>query len=431
MSSVEDLLSRTLRDPARALPVPADPVPAIRRRAHRQRRNAALGVAVVLLLAAATLLAPSALGRFTRPAPVATDPAPPGSGLLEWPVSGPLAGDAKLVRDAAERWRRGSDGPTRLLWAGRVGADRVVVLQALDADGRPTVAEVAGRGGTLRLLAVDPILDPGTVVLRLVDPAAGTSDRTLLLPRPGAASVTQLIGNGVANPVPSGGVVVLDGDQGGEPVAVLDRDSRVLGDGLVPPPDRLPVTPDVVRLITPVWDRGGVRLPRPNDYAAGHLLGTTIDPRETAPVGVGVIEDIGALDLPSHQQAEPRFYEVHRAGRTYLGWIVWVGDTPYCAHLDDVTDTGGQPDAIVLRCALPQEHTGLLYVLLHNGIQATGLRLDAARPGERTVAPRWPTPVRERFLTLFPDFPTGPGLLRLEDHAGLTRPSIRLPAYHP
>jgi hypothetical protein len=307
----------------------------------------------------------------------------------------------------------------------------VVVLQAPGAGGTAALAEVADRAGALTLLKVDSISDPGIAALRLVDPVAGPSDRTLLLPRPGAASVAQLIGNGVSNPVPPGGVVVLDGDQGGESVAVLDRDSRVLGDGSVPPSDRMPVTAGAVRLVAPLWDGRRVRLPQPNDYTAGQLLGATLDRARTAPVGVGLIEDIGAMDLPSGRQAEPRFYEVHRAGRTYLGWIVWIGDTPYCPHLDDVTDSGGQPDALVLRCPLPRDHAGILFVLLHNGIRLTRVQLDAARPGENPATIETGAPLEKGLVRELPHLPTGPGLVRLEDVSGQRRPDLELPRLTP
>jgi hypothetical protein len=433
--SVEDLLTRTLRDPGRALPIPADPVPAIRRRARTQRRNTALGLAAVVLVVAATLLGPAAVGRFTRPVPVATEPAPRGSGLLDWPASGPLAGDTRLVQDAVGRWRRlpdaGPTGPVRLVWAGRVGDDRVVLLQGPGAHGVPVLVEVGDRSGSFVFLRLEPVGDPGAAALRLKDPVAGTSDRTLLLPRPGAGSVLVLTKGDAVHPVPAGGVVILDGARTGDPVAVLDHEDRVLASGLVPGTERMPLAAEDVRLTTATWDSGrGVRRPKGTDLAAGQVLRSTLDPAGTEPVEVGVIADDARIDLPSGHQAQPRFYEVHRAGRTYLGRIVWVGDLPYCEHLDDVRDLGLQ-EALILRCALPAEHTGIVYVLFHNGLQGAGLRIDAARPGQQALAPDWSLPVRGSFATELPHFPTGPGLLRLENDDGSPRPTIRLPAYAP
>ncbi|HEY6749452.1 MAG TPA: hypothetical protein VI357_27510 [Mycobacteriales bacterium] len=430
MSPVEELLTRTLRDPARTLPVPADPVPAIRHRARRQRRNTALGLAAMVLVVAATLLAPAAAGRFTRPAPVATHPAPRGSGLLEWPASGPLAGDTALVRDAAERWRD-STGTVRLVWAGRVGTDRVVLLQATGSDGTPALAQVADRAGTLTLLTTEPIRDPGVSALRLVDPA-GPAARTLLLARPGAVTVRVLLGSGLSAPVPAGGVVDLPGELAGQPVAVLDRDGRVVGDGDLPRPGGLAVVRGDVRLAAAGWD-GNVEAPEARDYAAGRVLGSLLGPGpgRSYPVEVAGIEGVGTLDLRSGRQAEPRFYELHRAGRTYLGWVVWVDGTPHCAHLDDVTDSGVQPDALVLRCALPQERAGLVEVHLHNGIRLSGLRLDAARPGETTVARTFPLPLDNGYVSALDALPTGPGRLRLEDVSGQARSPITLPPYEP
>ena len=63
MSELEDLLVRTLRDPARELPAPADPLPGILARARTQRRNTVLSVAAVVVLAVVAVLTPGALRR--------------------------------------------------------------------------------------------------------------------------------------------------------------------------------------------------------------------------------------------------------------------------------------------------------------------------------------------------------------------------------
>jgi hypothetical protein len=231
--------------------------------------------------------------------------------------------------------------------------------------------------------------------------------------------------------VPAGGVVELPGELAGQAVAVLDRDGRVLGDGDLPQPGGFAVTRGDVRLTAAAWDSGAVRPPGADDYAGGEVLGRTLDPSGTEPVEVSVIAADSAVDLRSGRPADPRFYEVHRAGRTYLGWIVWIGGRPFCPHLDDVTADGGQPDALVLRCALPQDRTGLVYVLPHNGLRLSGLRITAARPGEKTVAFELALP-RDGGLPVEVDpLPTGPGTVRLEDGAGDARPPISLLPYRP
>jgi hypothetical protein len=421
MSSVEDLLTRTLRDPARALPVPADPVPAIRHRARAQRRNTALGLAAVVLVVAATVFAPSVVGRVTRPTPVATDPAPQGSGLLDWPPSGPLSGDAGLVGDAADVW--GQRG-TRLVWAGRVGADRAVLLQGLDAHGVPMLAEVADGAAGLGLLRAEPITDPGIVVVRL----AAAPDRAALLVRPGGASVGLLDSTQVWQDPPVDGVVTVGPGRAGGRLVVLDLDGRVIGDGPVPAAGTLTAARGPVRLFAPGWQRtGGYPTPQAADYVDGAYLAQQLG---GGPVEVAVLDQQTKVNVPGGP-ARPRFYEVRRNGRTYLGSALWLGGRPYCLTLIDAG--AATSDALVLRCWLPSAREGLVAVVLREGIQLAELRIDTSGPGQRPMRVTPGSPALRGGLTadLGSAFPTGPGLLRLEDYSGQARPSIRLPAYKP
>lgn len=68
-----------------------------------------------------------------------------------------------------------------------------------------------------------------------------------------------------------------------------------------------------------------------------------LDPGWSQPVGVAVLEDLGSVGLRSGRPAEPRFYEVHRNGRTYLGWIVTLDALPTGTGLVRLEDDGGLP----------------------------------------------------------------------------------------
>lgn len=435
MTDTEDLLTRTLRDPDRALPTPADPVTAIRARARAQRRTTTLAAAAVVLVAAAALLVPVALRR-NAPEPVATTPPPASSDLLPWGARGPLAGEAALVQDARQVWRdAGGPAETWLVWAGLVDADRVVVLQGTDPNGEAVLGEVTDRGGRLGVLRAERIWEPGVQLVRLADPAART-DRTLLLPRPGAASLT-LLAQSPDSPrvesVPLGALVTLDGNAEGDPVALFDREDKVLGDDLVPPTGQLLPRREDVRLVHPVWEvaYGGIRPPRIEDYDAGQVLGGQLARKPMqAPVSIGVLDDSTTvnLDRAATRKARPVSYELHQGDRVYFGSIVWVGDQPFCPRLQDVT--GRQPDALVIRCRIPGAG-GIVHVLLHEGIRMSGLRIAAAGPGQDAVNLRDATPVEGGLVMLLLTFPTGAGEVRLVDDAGTPRPPIVLPPYRP
>lgn len=81
-------------------------------------------------------------------------PTPPDDvGLLSWAARGELRGDDRLIGQATAVWRAGTlaDGgsatvpgdTTYVLWAGRIGLGRVVLLEGLSADGTPLVAQVS------------------------------------------------------------------------------------------------------------------------------------------------------------------------------------------------------------------------------------------------------------------------------------------------
>ncbi len=146
------------------------------------------------------------------------------------------------------------------------------------------------------------------------------------------------------------------------------------------------------------------------------------------PLSVGVLDDSSTVDLPGAGTVRPVLYELRQAGRTYVGWIVWVRDRPECAQVQDITDAG-QPDAVVVRCALGGD--GLYWVALHEGIRLAGLRLDPAGPGQRVEDSEYAPMLEGGLIGAKSPLPTGPGQVRLVDDAGRPRPPISLPPYRP
>lgn len=427
MSDIEDLLGRTLRDPARALPAPADPLPAIRARADRQRRNTTLGVLAVVLVVAATLAVPAAVTRLALPAPTAnTD-----SGLLPWAPRGELAGDTDLAKAAENAWRSGSGlrptGRTRTLWAGRIGLTRVVLLQARTAAG-PAVAELWDRDGQIDVVAVDRI---GTsTLLRVIAPFPNEYEARLLGPPDtssvevyaGAAPIGALRGDRGAD-----GLVLMDtvDDARGGLLVALDVGGRPLSSGLLPAIGSLPSPRGPVTVVGPEWDPS---VPAAQLTAATVNDGAALAERLGGPIEIAQLAGPHAgFQLRGKIYAFPRFYEVHRDGTRYLATLVAVQDeqrreTPYCVRLERITGAG--TTAIVNRCALPAFGTGALSVLSRSDV----------RSGELIVGPqRHPVPGygTSSLENTGPDFPTGAGRLELTDTAGRALPPIEVPAYRP
>lgn len=430
MNSVEELLTRTLRDPARQLPVPADPVPAIRHRVRTQRRNTALGLVAVVLVMAATLLAPAAVSRFTRPAPTATT----GGELLPWAPHGELRDDADLIRAAERVWRSAPDrrptGAARTLWAGRIGGARVVVLQARTADG-PAVAQVMDQDGALRLVAADPLTGPAPAALQLVEPVP-LSYRVRLLAAPDTWSVmvydrSQAAAGGLRGERGDDGLVQVDKVAGDDELAVaLDERDRALTSGQLPAAGHLPTTRGPVTVVRSGWDPNLTGRMAADTVGDGALLADRLG----GPIEIAQLSDNDTGgELTGGRAAFGRFYEVHRGGARYLAWLVAVrqGVQPartYCLRLERFTGTG--PGAVVLRCALPQFGGGILSVLPRPECRSGQLVLGSFR---RTLV--WSGSDGGSMERTGPDFPTGAGRLELVDDRGRRLPPIELPAYKP
>lgn len=435
MTELEDLLVRTLRDPARDLPAPVDPVPGIVARARAQRRRAATGIAAVVLATVAAVAVPMSL----RPAPDRAQPAAPQR-LLDWAPRGALAKDTALVAEAERAWResgaRRPAGTVALLWAGKLGTGPAVLLQGRDDDGRALVALTVGR--PQRVVRVDPLTDPATAGVRLA------VDRTsFLLMRPGTGSVYLLEDEGStgwAETVPADGVVP---DAVSYPVrryVVRDGSGQIFGEGAVAPDGSLPLVAGPLRQAAPTWRRSR-QIPLPIDPEVGRQVVPRLDAAgATGPVEVAaLVGGFGGrpaeLHVAGRAGSRSWLYEVRRGGRTWLASAAWSLDQSrsasrvQCLGLTEITGRVAATPALATRCQVPGSSAGVVMVHLADGVRLAGATLTAAGPGQRT----WRysgrpvgTGLAEGFDT---GFPTGAGRLTLVDAAGTPLPPVEVPPY--
>jgi hypothetical protein len=165
-----------------------------------RRRRVLLIAGSVLLLGVAAVV----IGSLAR----SDDQQPPnGSGLLPWPSRGGLVEDAALVEAAESLWRSGSDvdgdavvtpeNEVYVLWADRIGAGRVVIMEGIGTDGQPYVAQASEQGdpAILELNSVEPL--PSDHLVALAVTYDGNLDLDGLEPGRGSALIQLL-------PEPSG-----------------------------------------------------------------------------------------------------------------------------------------------------------------------------------------------------------------------------------
>ena len=340
----QDAWEQLLAQPRWALPLPAslavDVGRAVARR-EAERRVRALGAAAIVVALLGSALA---IGR------VATEPSPPPAtaheaGLLSWPPRGDLVRSDGLVSAATRLWRQSPGGPSGrvyVLWAGHVGVGRLVVLQARDRLGQPTVAVVGEHDVTFRHTALR---------LELVDRLHATDQPWLAIPYDGNLNVAGLQSG------PSQQVVqmLVRPD--------IDRVTERSSTSLVSPPDVRPsfreqpltdglsqpwlvVRGDQPTSLVRVWSRG-------RQVLTGALLdfGSVLPSSPVRPV---------LVPPPAAWDGLPRALDAQTLADDGLWWaqvchsltvtvsLVWSAPRPPAARVEFVACPGAGPSAQVL-----------------------------------------------------------------------------------
>lgn len=193
-----------LAEPRWSLAPPEDLTVQVRAVRGRRRTRSRARLLAVCSAATAVVGLVAAIARVVG-APGPTPATAHEAGLLAWSPRGPLIRDAAFVRAATAHWRaaqRPPAGPVYVLYAGRVGAGRIAVLQARGASGLGEVAVVADhdvsyRHTTLRLDEVSLLARTDVPVLAI--PYDGNLDvPRLLAGGPGSRVEQLLVAPGVA-----------------------------------------------------------------------------------------------------------------------------------------------------------------------------------------------------------------------------------------
>jgi hypothetical protein len=168
-------------------------------------------------------------------------------------------------------------------------------------------------------------------------------------------------------------------------------------------------------VVPSTWN-GAVQRPLVGDTV---FYGSLLADRLGGPVEIAQLGDHhSGQPLGGDEAAYPRYFEVHRAGKRYLVSLVDIDGRPYCVDIRPYTGRG--PDAVVLRCALPRYHRGVLGVLTRGGLGGRltlGATVRDIEPGDTEYA-----------TVIGAAFPVGAGRLVLAGPDG-ARPTIDLPAY--
>ena len=413
---IEDEVRAMLADRVSAAPTNPRRQAEVRGRIRTLKRRVAGGGAAVVMLAAAGVSVPTVAARLGSDTPSAAG----GVGQLPWGSRGELAGDRGLLQAAARVWQSTPSAPAgevSALYAGRVDADQVVVLQGRVAGGT-VVAELTDRGGALHLLATAPIRVPTTIALRVADPDQARG-RTLLLLPPGTTAIALYDRSGL--------LAGSDGGEGYSPVddllttsepsvgrvVTVERPNTPTGVGTIPSTAPAAVTSPVTPT-SAVWGAG-----RPGDPGVAAMVAAT-ELLDGAPAGAA--KTWNTATTVERASISVSFTEIVRDGQRYVGSFVRVTGRTYCPRLQRVD--ADSPDAVLLRCPLPQVHSGVVAVFSRAGIDSGRLTLGgidydlALRDGP--------------YLATTPaDFPTGPAELKLADAAGVARPTLHIAAYQP
>lgn len=192
-TSLDGQVSEALADPGRTVSPPSDPVAWVRAQIRRRRIGTGVAAGVAVLAIAGVALAYALSGRSPAPEPTPSPPTPPpvDSGLLSWTPRVNVLPDGDFVAAAIRIWQSAPDGPAGevyVVWAGVIGDGRVALLQGVQPDGTPRVAQVSERGqpATIVLDRMEALPSPPNVVRGLVVSYDGNTGLPNLTPGRGA-----------------------------------------------------------------------------------------------------------------------------------------------------------------------------------------------------------------------------------------------------
>lgn len=358
--------------------------------------------------------------------------APPvASGLLPWAPRGSLAGDAALLADATAVWRAGApvsdiytspelatvrpSATVNLVWAGTIGVGRVVVLQSIDTQGDPAVAQVAEHGDPA-VLTLDSVgLLPSTLPPALAITYDGNLNMPSLGPGAGAALIEML-------PAPDD-VVSLSGlwqqrlpDQGGQLQLLKNQDDGMTGTFLQVGDPATSTSPIVLAnstqgragVLGTIDVRGGQLIPTPAKIAlrdvpawgpSGRIQGSeyadlTIGQQQAAggeqtSFAATVVASVSGF-LPSGDPVNVRLFAVLDPTDEPVQTLIVVrrdDGVVLCSHLDDVAPGAGDAGSAV-PSASASAPTFTVSVIAARCLSETGgvvATMAAAAPGTGTV----------------------------------------------
>jgi hypothetical protein len=356
-----------------------------------------------------------------------------------------------MLRAASAAWRDGAPAAERpatavsALYAGQVDGARVVLLQGLDAAGRPRVAEVAGplADRALRLVRAEP-LATGVPLLALATAGAfgpaGSPQPGLSSPSGGeAAAVVRLLGP--PDETREGWIYLREGRGApGAPLRRLGPDSTgltaplrltggvdalvqsgpvgdlpagVAGSGTVSP-GRLTATPGLVEVVSPTIPAGPVGEPTHGWFADGRLLSDLLERRVTVAAVGAAVSWAPATGMARGREFRSQAYEVTSGGQRWLSVVFRLDDRPLCIDVTPLGDGPARVPLAVRRCVAPRTGAGVVHVVAGPGSMAVRLVLVGAGPGQRayrgSVRPPKPSSTGFTAAALIPaGYPLGPG----------------------
>ncbi len=439
-----------------------------------------IGAAVLtaLVLGAAAILVPAALGGDDPQAPEAGAAAETSQaaaavaavptrsvpkGLLDWPARGSLGEDQQALTAAVAAWKAkvpAEEAPTSavgMLYAGELDGRQVALVQALDKNGTPRVAQLSGfRSTAYRLVHAEPLTGRAELLSFMPPDGRGGRLRVLVSPEGQAADgllasdvskvplrKVKLRADGVSDVLPSppgiptcSRVVLM-----GLPAPLGRSGPRVLESGIVIA-DMLGAMTMEVEVASSTLAAGDDAVPQTAWFLDGAALAKKARLPKTTKATVAALGPRlrgQALSDADKRIVESRAYELRAGGRKYVGAIVTFGGRTVCTTVSQVAPgQEGRLTAFALRCPLPSGTAGLVHVVGGADVKSVQVNLDPtpdppgqAPYGSFLTRPESGATSGFAVLDLVPaGFPCGAGTVQATGIAETSQP-IRLPVFTP